>query len=202
MTRSPGLTSHSTKRARLHVGAEGGHAEFDHGEPLRSPQRGLGGRDDLRRLRDGRIFEMAGVGDRHLLAANPADRRIELPECLLDDARADFCREAAASPAFVDDDGPPRLAHGRHDGRVVERPQAAQVDHLGIDVVGRERGRGLKRLPQRAAIGDERNIAPGSADGGLVDVDRAGVGGKLAGHVVEHDVLENQHRIGILQSRP
>jgi len=89
-----------------------------------------------------------------------------------------------------------------HDGGVVERPQAAQVDHLGLDIVGRQRGRRLQRLPERAAIGDQRNIAAGTANSCFVDINRSGIGGKLAGHVVEHDVLENQNRIGVLQRGP
>ena len=163
---------------------------------------GFGGGDDLVGLRDRRLFEMPGIGDRHLLAADAGDRRVELPEGLLDDAHADLRGEAAAAPAFVDDDGAARLAHRGDDGRVVERPQAAQVDHLGVDVLGGKRGGRVERLPERAAIGDERNVAPGAADRGPVDVDRAGVRRELAGHVVEHDVLEDQHRVGILQRRP
>ncbi len=76
-----GLDPPLDQRAGLHVGTEGGHAEFDHGAPLRPPKRGLCGRDDLRRLRNRRIFEVAGVGDRHFFAAHAADRRVELPEC-------------------------------------------------------------------------------------------------------------------------
>ena len=147
-------------------------------------------------------FEVARIGDRYFLAADAADRSVQLPECLLDDARADFGRQAAAAPAFIDDHRPPGLGHRPHDGRVVERPQAAQVDHLGVDVFGGKRRRRFEGLPQRPAIGDERNVAPVAPDGGLVDVDGAGIRRELARHVVEHDVFEDQHRIRILQRGP
>ena len=168
--------------------------------PYGRTERSLCGRDDLGDLRNRRIFEMARIGNRHLFAADAADRRVKRPERLFDDAHADFGRQAAAAPAFVDDDRPPSLGDRCHDRRVIERPQAAQIDHLGLDAFGRKRGGSVERLPKRTAIGDERNIAPGTTNGGFVDIDWAGVGGELAGHVVEHDVFENQHRIRVLQS--
>ena len=72
-----GLDQPFDQRAGFHVGAERGHAELDHGALLCPSQRGLGGRDDLGRLRDRGVFQMARIGDRHLLAADAADRRIE-----------------------------------------------------------------------------------------------------------------------------
>ena len=109
---------------------------------------------------------------------------------------------ATAAPTFVNDDGPSSFDYRRHDRLIVERPQRPQIDHFSFDIVGGERSGGVQRLPQRAAIGDERNILPNAANLSLVDVDRAGVGGELAGHVVQHHVLEDQHRVGIFERRP
>ena len=62
-----------------------------------------------------------------------ADRRFEVPERFLHDPRADFRREAAAAPAFVDDHRASGLAHRGENGLGIERPQHAKVDDLRID---------------------------------------------------------------------
>ena len=141
---------------------------------------------------------MAGIWDRHFLAADAADRTVKLPKCLFDDPRTDFRRQAAAAPAFVHDYRPPSFSHRSHDCCVIERPQAAQVDDLRIDIFTSERRGCVKRLPQGAAIRDERNVFPRPAHHRLVDVDSTGVRRELADHVVEHDILENQHRVRVL----
>ena len=97
---------------------------------------------------------MTRVGHRHLFAAHAPDRSIKLPECLLDDPGADFRRQADASPAFVNNDRSPGFGHRSDDRLVIERPQGAQIDDLGFDIVGGERGGGIQRLPQRSAISD------------------------------------------------
>ena len=78
----------------------------------------------------------------------------------------------------------------------------AQVDDLRRDSVGRQRLRRVQRLPQRAAIGDQRHIPSGTPDHGFADIDRPAIRAEGAGDVVEHDMLEDDHRIGILQGRP
>ena len=69
-----------------------------------SPEGGFCRSDDLRRLRDRGNLEVPGVGYRHFFAANPADRPVEVPERLLDNARADFGRQATAPPPLIDHD--------------------------------------------------------------------------------------------------
>ena len=120
--------------ARFHVSTERGHTELGHGAPLRSSKRGFRGGNDLRHLRDRRDLKVPGVWDRDFFAAHPANRSIEVPERLLNDACANFRGEAAAAPPFIYDYGPARFLHGRHDGPVIERAQGPQVDYLRVDV--------------------------------------------------------------------
>ncbi len=77
-----------------------------------------------------------------------------------------------------------------------------QVHDLGLDAFGRERSGGLKRLPQRTAISDEGDVASRAPHPCRLDIDRAGLGRKRAGHVVKHDVLEDEHGIGVFERRP
>jgi hypothetical protein len=98
------------RRARLHIGAERRHAKLGHDRSLRSAECGLCGRDDFGNLRDRCIFEVAGIWNRHLFATYAADRRVKFPKGLLDNAHADFCRQAATAPALVNDHSATRLA--------------------------------------------------------------------------------------------
>ena len=69
---------------------------------------------------------------------------------------------------------------------VVERPQAAQVDHLGSTPVVGQRLGGLQGLGQRAAVGDQAHVPPGAPDGRAARCrHRAGAVGQLALDVVE-----------------
>ena len=61
------------QRARLHVGAEGGHAELDHRDGRSVDQRAHGV-DDRRGLRERGVFEVLGIGNRHLGGADAGDR--------------------------------------------------------------------------------------------------------------------------------
>ena len=103
--------------------------------------------------------------------APPAHRARRTP---LHDARADLGREAARQPALVDDDGAVRAPHRGEDALDVERPQAAQVEHLGLDALVGEQRRGLERAVERPAEGDQRDVAPGPGHAGAPEVGRAG----------------------------
>ena len=110
-----GLDEPLVERALVHVGAEGRHHEVDHhARTEEAVDRG----DDLLRLRQGGLFEVFGVRNRHLGATDPRDRGVEVEERLFDDARADLGRQTAGAPRLVDDHGTVGLAH-RFDDRVV-----------------------------------------------------------------------------------
>ena len=90
-------------------------------------------RDDLLRLRQGRLLEVFGIVDRDLHGADPGDRRVQFIEGLLDDPGADLGGQTSGVPGLVDHHHPVRLAHRRHDRRVIQRPQHPQIDDLAID---------------------------------------------------------------------
>jgi len=58
--------------------------------PLTAPEGCLGSGNDLGRLRQRRLFKVARIRYWHLLAAHAANRRVQLPEGLLDNTRTDF----------------------------------------------------------------------------------------------------------------
>src|SRR6516165_11460323 len=68
----------------------------------------VGGRfdrlDDFGDRRQRELFQIRRIGHRHVLAANPGHRRIEIVECLLADPRGDFGPDARLLPAFLDSD--------------------------------------------------------------------------------------------------
>src|SRR5947209_19592460 len=60
--------------------------------------------------RDRRFLERQAVGHRHLRAAQPADRRVQVGEAPLLHASRDLCRDPVRRPAFFDDEAPGRAA--------------------------------------------------------------------------------------------
>ena len=103
-------------------------------------------RRDARRLRQAASSRCARIGHRHLAAADAAHRRIELVEGLLGDPHADLRRERAAAPALVDDHARAACADRVDDRRIVERPQHAQVEDLGLDTLLASSCGGFERL--------------------------------------------------------
>jgi hypothetical protein len=100
------------------------------------------------------------------------------------------------------DDRSMRAPDRREERRLVQRPQRAQVDDVGLDALAGERLGGLEGLPQRAAVGFAGHASAGPAHRGPRDVDRAGVVRQLALHGVQRAVLEDEHRVGVLQRGP
>ena len=107
-TRSPGLTSHSTKvpasmsapsagiRKSLTTGLAGSHETARRG-------------GYFCRLGQCSILQMRRIGHRHFPAAHAPQRRIEFEESLLGDPHANLGGQRPALPAFVDDDAAPGL---------------------------------------------------------------------------------------------
>src|SRR6056297_1194178 len=197
-TVSPGSTSHSTSLPASMSAPREGMLKT----PISAPQHGFRRRNDLFGLGNGGVLEVLGIGDRHFLRADTADRRVERPEGLFHDPRGDLRRNRPRAPALVDDDRAAGLFDRCHDRGVVEGPERAQVDHLGLDAVLRKLLGGVERLEERAAVGDEAYIGTLAAHCRAVDIDGTRRLVDLAGHVVEHDVLENEHGVGVLERRP
>src|ERR1043166_6887693 len=64
----------------------------------------LGRRDDLGDGRQREFFQVRRVGHRHVLAAHPRHRRVEIVEGVFHHARGDFGADARLLPAFLDRD--------------------------------------------------------------------------------------------------
>jgi hypothetical protein len=76
-------------------------------------------------------LEALGVGKRHLAMPTPLDRRVEVVEARLPDAGGQFGADPAARPALLDTQRSVGLRHRCDDRLDIQRPQRAQVDHLG-----------------------------------------------------------------------
>ncbi len=158
--------------------------------------------DDRRHLRERGVLEMLGIWHRNFGAADALHRQVEFVERPFYDARADLCRDAAAAPSFVDNHRAMR-AHDRIENRLgVERPQRAKIHDLRIDPRRSKLLSSLKRLAQGAAVCDQTHVRARASYRSLRDLDRACIGGHLALHVVQRAVLEDEHRVGILERCP
>src|SRR4051812_32454011 len=60
---------------------------------------GFGGFDHLGYRGQCQLFQIGGIGHRHILARHPRHRRIEIIEGVLHDARRDFRTDAGLLPA-------------------------------------------------------------------------------------------------------
>src|ERR1700730_5720835 len=83
--------------------------------------------------RDRRLLERQAVWHRHLRAAQPADRRVQVVETPLLHAGRDLGRDPVCRPAFFDDEAPGCAAHGLDDGLPVDGTDRAEVDDFGVD---------------------------------------------------------------------
>src|SRR2546421_3032751 len=90
---------------------------------------------DVLACRDRRLFQAEAVRHRHLRAAQPANRRIEVVEAPLLHAGGELGGHAVRRPTLLDDHAAARLAHRVHDGLPVDGTDRAQVDNLGVDVL-------------------------------------------------------------------
>src|SRR5579872_6607643 len=120
--------------------------------------------DGLRRLDhfgDGwqrQFFQIGGVWHRHVLARNARDRRIEIVESLLHQARGNLRADAGLCPALFHGDAAAGFLH-RGDNRLgIHRPDGAQIDDLGIDPGGGEFLRCLERVGHSHRPGDDGDV--------------------------------------------
>src|SRR5512135_451865 len=147
LTVSPGLTRQSTTVPNcMSAPSEGMRNSLMAGH--HPSRRG----DDARNLRDCRVFKMFWIGHRQFDAANARHGRIELVKGIFHDPRHDLGGDAAAFPAFVDDQGTMRAADGIDDRGRVQRPQRAQIDDFGVDAFARKIFSSLYSFKQRAAV--------------------------------------------------
>lgn len=121
--------------------------------------------------REGHLLELLRIrgGD---LGARDADRRgLEVVERVLSREREQLGADAEAGEAALDGHHAARLLDRRHDRLDVERLDAAQVDHLGLDAVlalellGRD-----ERLADATREGDDGEVLAGALDLGLAEL--------------------------------
>ena len=130
---------------------------------------GLRGIDHLGDRRQRELFQVRRIRHRHVLAGHARDRRVEIVERLVHDARRDFGADARLLPAFLDHDAAAGLLH-RGDHRLgVHRPQGAQVDHLGLDVLLGELFGGLERVAHADRPRHDGDVVARAHDLGLAD---------------------------------
>ena len=106
--------------------------------------------------------------------------------------------DAGERPALLDRDQPVGLLHRVDDGLGVERAQAPQVDHLGVDALLGQLLGGVQRLADHDREGRDGDVLAGALDLGLADrQDEIGILRHVERLAVEDLVLEEDHRIGI-----
>ena len=103
------------------------------------------------------VCPFQGVRIGRVPAGHALDRRLKVVEAVFRHQCHQFCAEAAGACGLVHDDATPGLLH-RFDQRAqVERPQATQVDDLGIDATLARRR--LADVHHRA-VRQRRQVAP------------------------------------------
>src|SRR5271167_1029255 len=72
---------------------------------------GFGRLDHFGDRRQSELFQIRGIGHRHVFTANAHDRRVEIVEGLFHHARRDLGADAGLLPAFFDGDDAAGLLH-------------------------------------------------------------------------------------------
>src|SRR5579883_3951 len=155
----------------------------------------LGGLDDLRNRRQREFLEIGRIRHGHVLAGDANDRRIEIVEGVLHDARRDLGADARLRPALLDHDAASGLLDRLDDRGGVHRPDGAQIDHLGGQVFLRELLGGLEGVAHAHRPGHERHMLARPRDLGLADRHRIVVELRHRRRMaVENLILEEDHR--------
>src|ERR1043166_3785896 len=119
----------------------------------------LGRRDHLGDGWQREFFQVRRIGHRHVLAAHPRHRRVEIVKSVFHHERGDFGADARLLPALLDRDDAPGLFDRGDDGFRVHGTYRAQIDHFGSNVfLGEFVGR-LERIAHAHGPRDERYVA-------------------------------------------
>src|SRR3990170_707280 len=166
--------------------------------PPGSPRRELvHGIEDVGYLRQVRVLEGGGEGDRHVRRRQAHDRRVEVLEGLLGDHRGDLGADAEEPVTLVQHEGAAGLRHRLEHGLRVERLDRAQVHDLGRDALRREHLRGLERLVRHHPVRHDRDVRARAPHERLADRhEEVGVlGHELLDAPVDPLVLEEHDRV-------
>src|SRR5712691_10406709 len=110
------------------------------------------------------LLQRQAVRHRHLRAAQPADRGVQVVEAALLHAGRDLRGDAVRRPAFLDHHAAAGAANGLDDRRPVDGADGAQVDDLGVDVLLLELLGGLVREDGQPRHADDRDIGAPAPD--------------------------------------
>src|SRR5712691_379776 len=141
------------------------------------------------------LLQRQAVGHRHLRAAQPADRGVQVVEAAFLHAGRDLSGDAVRRPAFLDDHAPAGAANGLDDRWPVDGADRAQVDDLGVDVLLLELLGRLVREDGHPRHADDRDIGAPAPDRRLADGSRVVAIRHHAADVVEAHRLEEHHRV-------
>ena len=120
----------------------------------------------------------------------------------LDEPRHDSARPPALRGLFLDDEQAPGAPQRGGERLVVERHEAAQVDDLALDSLGRERLSGRERLRDGTREREDRQIAAGAAHERRAEQrERRHRAATAALDAVERLVLEEEHGVRVADRR-
>src|SRR3954463_178289 len=87
--------------------------------------------DQIIDRRQRKLFQIGGIGHRHVLARYLGRRRVQIVERVQRHARADFRTDGADRPGLFEGDDAVGLLHAFQHRVHVQRTQGAKIDHFG-----------------------------------------------------------------------
>ena len=127
--------------------------------------------DDCVLLGEAELLELLGVRGGDLSASDAGRGRLEVVEGVLAGEGHDLGGDAVAGEARLDAQHVAGLLDALDDGLNVQRLDAAQVDHLGLDaVLLLQLLGGNERLADAAREGDDGEVLAGALDLGLAEL--------------------------------
>src|SRR5713101_5945032 len=150
---------------------------------------------DILARRDRSLLERQAVWHRHLRAAQPADRGVQVVEAALLHAGGDLGGHAVGRPALLDHQAARSAPNRLDDGRPVDGANRTEVDDLGVDVLFFQLLGGLVGEHGHPRDADDRDVGPGPPNRGLADGSRVVTVGNHSADVVEAHRLEEHHRV-------
>src|SRR5215470_1847346 len=115
-------------------------------------------RSDVVGLRQDDIFQLGLVGAEGIHGSDTLDRRVELVEEFIGDARGDFSAVAPAEHIFVSDDDAMGLAHCGGDGFPVVRRERTKVEDFRGEAFALQSGGSDFGAMHHGTVGDDAHV--------------------------------------------
>src|SRR6266851_5415308 len=145
--------------------------------------------------RNRRLLEGQAVRHRHLRAAQPPDRGVQVVEGALLHAGRDLGGNSVRCPAFLDHEASRCTADRLDDRRPVDGADRAEVDDLGVDILLLQLLGRLVGKHGHPRDADDRDVGAGPANRGLADGRRVVAIRDHTSDVVEAHRLQEHHGI-------